>query len=134
MANSRQYLGPVDDNKAIATKEYVDANTPPTITTGDAGKVLAVKIDESGAEWSNGYVPTSLTTTTPTASSIPVADSSGDIADGWIPATVARLASPTFTGTPTAPTATAGTSTGQIATTEFVKTAVDYYLLEGDPA
>ena len=51
MANSRQYLGPVDDNKAIATKEYVDANTLPTITTGDAGKVLAVKNDESGAEW-----------------------------------------------------------------------------------
>jgi len=72
MANSRQYLGPVDDNKAIATKEYVDANTLPTITTGDSGKVLVVKIDESGAEWSNG--------------------------------------------------------------TEFVKTAVDYYLLEGDPA
>ena len=51
MANSRQYLGPVDDNKAIATKEYVDANTLPTITTGDSGKVLTVKIDESGAEW-----------------------------------------------------------------------------------
>jgi hypothetical protein len=58
----------------------------------------------------------------------------GQDVDGWIPATVARLASPTFTGTPTAPTATAETSTGQIATTEFVKTAVDYYLLEGDPA
>ena len=44
------------------------------------------------------------------------------------------LASPSFTGVPTAPTAPSGTSTGQIATTEFVKTAVDYYLLEGDPA
>lgn len=36
----------------------------------------------------------------------------------------ANLASPTFTGTPKAPTATAGTSTTQIATTEFVTTAV----------
>lgn len=37
----------------------------------------------------------------------------------------APLASPTFTGTPKAPTANAGTNTTQIATTAFVKTAVD---------
>jgi len=37
----------------------------------------------------------------------------------------ANLASPTFTGTPEAPTATAGTNTTQVATTAFVKTAVD---------
>ena len=37
----------------------------------------------------------------------------------------APLASPTLTGTPLAPTATAGTNTTQIATTAFVKTAVD---------
>ena len=36
----------------------------------------------------------------------------------------APLASPTFTGTPAAPTATAGTNTTQIATTAFVTTAV----------
>ena len=73
-------------------------------------------------------------TTTPTAASIPIADSGGKIADGWIPATVARTASPTLTGTPTAPTQTASDDSTKIATTEFVKTAVDYYLLEGDPA
>lgn len=39
--------------------------------------------------------------------------------------TKADLASPDFTGTPTAPTASAGTNTTQIATTAFVKTAVD---------
>ena len=37
----------------------------------------------------------------------------------------ADLASPALTGTPTAPTATAGTNTTQIATTAFVKTACD---------
>lgn len=37
----------------------------------------------------------------------------------------APLASPTFTGTPKAPTATAGTNTTQIATTAFTKTAID---------
>ena len=36
----------------------------------------------------------------------------------------APLASPTFTGTPAAPTANAGTNTTQIATTAFVQTAV----------
>lgn len=36
----------------------------------------------------------------------------------------AALASPTFTGTPKAPTASAGTNTTQVATTEFVTVAV----------
>ena len=36
----------------------------------------------------------------------------------------AAIASPTFTGTPAAPTAVAGTNTTQLATTEFVTTAV----------
>ena len=35
------------------------------------------------------------------------------------------LASPTFTGIPTAPTANSGTNTTQIATTAFVKSAID---------
>ena len=38
--------------------------------------------------------------------------------------TYAPLASPTFTGTPTAPTAAAGTNTTQIATTQFVTSAI----------
>ncbi len=37
----------------------------------------------------------------------------------------APLASPAFTGTPTAPTAAAGTNTTQIASTAFVKTAIE---------
>ena len=48
-------------------------------------------------------------------------------------ATLARLVSPTFTGTPLAPTATAGTNTTQIATTAFVSTAVAN-LVNGAPA
>jgi hypothetical protein len=64
-------------------------------------------------------------------------DSSGDVPDGQIAAAIARvsdvntalalkapLASPTFTGTPAAPTAAGGTNTTQIATTAFVTTAV----------
>lgn len=44
----------------------------------------------------------------------------------------ANLAGPTFTGTPKAPTATAGTNTTQIATTAFVKTAVDNAIATAD--
>ena len=40
-------------------------------------------------------------------------------------ASKADTSSPTFSGTPAAPTATAGTNTTQLATTAFVKTAVD---------
>lgn len=39
--------------------------------------------------------------------------------------TYAPKASPTFTGTPKAPTAAVGTNTTQIATTAFVKAAID---------
>lgn len=39
----------------------------------------------------------------------------------------AGLGSPAFTGTPTAPTAAVGTNTTQIATTAFVKNALDGY-------
>jgi hypothetical protein len=40
---------------------------------------------------------------------------------------VAPVASPTFTGVPAAPTASAGTNTTQVATTAFVKTAIDNF-------
>jgi len=73
-------------------------------------------------------------TTTPTASSIPIADSGGKIADGWIPATVARTASPTLTGAPTAPTATKATNSTQIATTAHVKSVVADYAPLASPA
>lgn len=44
----------------------------------------------------------------------------------------ANLASPTFTGTPAAPTAAAGTNTTQIATTAFVTTAINNVLSASD--
>jgi len=49
----------------------------------------------------------------------------------------ANLASPAFTGTPTAPTATPGTNTTQVATTEFVQSAISTYCMtiaENNPA
>ena len=57
----------------------------------------------------------------------------GSTATIAIDATVAPLASPALTGTPTAPTAAAGTSTTQIATTEFVMANAedDQFVLAG---
>lgn len=46
--------------------------------------------------------------------------------------TKADLASPTFTGTPKAPTAAAGTNTTQLATTAFVGTAISNYTIPND--
>jgi hypothetical protein len=48
----------------------------------------------------------------------------GKLATATAASTYAPIASPTFTGVPAAPTATAGTSTTQVATTAFVGTAV----------
>jgi hypothetical protein len=47
-------------------------------------------------------------------------DGSGLVPVARVPSSIARVASPTFTGIPTAPTAVAGTNTPQIATTAFV--------------
>lgn len=48
-------------------------------------------------------------------------DGSGLVPVARIPAAIARLASPTFTGTPAGPTASPGTNTTQLATTAFVR-------------
>ena len=48
-----------------------------------------------------------------------------DLLDGAQGSLYARLASPTFTGTPAAPTASTGTNTTQLATTAFVKQEID---------
>ena len=51
-------------------------------------------------------------------------NATNDVDGNAIKTTYAKLASPTFTGTPKAPTASASTNNTQIATTAFVKTAI----------
>ena len=83
------------------------------LATGVSG-TLPVANGGSGAATLTGYIKGNGTSAMTANASIPVADVTG----------AAPIASPTFTGTPIAPTATAGTNTTQIATTEFVTGAV----------
>lgn len=85
------------------------------------------------ADLAAGYweIIADFTSVAGSASSIAVSDSGGyftgtdveavlaEIGAGW-----AKKASPVFTGTPTAPTATVGTNNAQIATTAFVQTQI----------
>jgi len=89
-------------------------------TTAAAGLMSAAdktKLNGIAAGANKTTVDTALSTT----STNPVQNKVINTALG----TKAPLASPTFTGTPKAPTAAAGTNTTQIATTAFVKAAVD---------
>lgn len=66
-----------------------------------------------------------------TFDSTPTSGSSNPVTSGGVYTALdskANLASPTFTGTPKAPTASASTNNTQIATTAFVKTAVGNYV------
>ena len=85
----------ISDTSALATKTYADN----AVSTHEADTTNVHGIADTSALATKSYV---------------------DTAD----ALKAALASPAFTGTPTAPTAAAGTNTTQVATTEFVGTAV----------
>lgn len=85
----------ISDTTALATKTYADN----AVTAHNADTTDVHGIADTSALATMTYV---------------------DTAD----ALKASLASPAFSGTPTAPTAAAGTNTTQIATTEFVGTAV----------
>ena len=72
---------------------------------------------------------TTLTLVDPTADrTITLPDTTGTVALTADLASYATLASPTLTGVPAAPTASANTSTTQVATTAFVMTEVGDYL------
>lgn len=54
----------------------------------------------------------------------------GTVSATYIDSAIARVASPSFTGTPTAPTAPPGTNSTRIATTEFVQKALEITQLD----
>ena len=80
------------------------------------------------------YTPSATDVTNPIANSVKAATAAAEfqaiklyMRDVLLAGLTAKapLASPAFTGTPTAPTAAPGTNTTQLATTAFVKAAVD---------
>lgn len=83
----------------------------------------AVDISDSGAT-GRALLQAATAAAAKSALALAVADVSG----------AAPLASPTLTGTPTAPTATAGTNTTQIATTAFIAAALAPYAPLASPA
>lgn len=86
---------------------------------------LAAKLDSSG--YTAADVLTKLLTVDGASSGL-----DADTLDGTELAAIALLASPGFSGTPTAPTAAPGTNTTQIATTAYVEAAVAA-LIDGAP-
>lgn len=87
----------------------LDLDVPPA-----AGKAPRVSDDGTRIEW------VSLTSTDAIEADVAALEAALDLK--------APLASPALTGTPTAPTAAPGTNTTQLATTGFVKAAIDAVL------
>src|ERR1700690_2485149 len=124
----------------MANKQYqVPIETSPG-STGGGGSVTSVGtagIATGGPITTTGTVTVAgsgNTTTAATAAAnlhaapagdVVTTDGSGNVQDsGTLLSSLAPLASPTFTGTPAAPPAGAGTNTTQLATTAFVQAAL----------
>ena len=103
---------------ADATPAYGASFNVPYITVDAKGRV-------TGATTNTVKIPASDKVTVDTAMSSTSTNPVQNKVVNTALSAKAPLASPALTGTPTAPTATAGTNTTQIATTAFVKTAVD---------
>ncbi len=96
----------VNGNSIVSTS---DGNI--AITPNGSGKVVLDGLSYPDSDGTNGQVITT--------------NGSGVLSFGTVDLSVkANIASPTFTGTPAGPTASAGTNTTQLATTAFVTTAV----------
>lgn len=111
---------------SMALKIYQDGFTfgdGTILTSNEYDGNAASANSASSVQWAGvKNVPSASTTT---AGIVKLGTTAGTAAEGnHTHATKADIASPTFTGTPTAPTAAAGTNTTQIATTAFVHSEV----------
>ncbi len=106
--NSSKVNGHTVNSDVPANALFTDHITSVTVT-GTGNVVSAISSDDDG----NVTVTKGITAVTSTSS-------------------LAPKASPTFTGTPKAPTAADGTNTTQIATTAFVQSAIDKKLADND--
>jgi len=134
------------------TVTYDDATNKISLATG-ADVITTTSLSNTLTNATTGYVPIA---DVGSADGVASLDSGGKVPDSEIPAGIARLASPTFTGTvtipsgasisgfaplaspgltgtPTAPLAVTGTNTTQLATTSFVQQEINI-LTTGAPA
>lgn len=120
-----------------ASPAFTGTPTAPTATAGtNTTQIATTAFVQAAVSSSGGGTVTSVGLTVPTGLSVsgsPITSSGTlaiSLASGYkIPTTtelsaLAPKASPDLTGTPTAPTAAAGTNTTQIATTAFVSSAM----------
>ena len=128
--NGKNYPVELSSGQMYVNVPWVDTNT--TYSVGDGGltqnnftDTLKTKLDGIATSANNYVLPfTDNSSNWNTAYGWGNHASAGYLTSHQSLAAYAPLASPAFTGTPTAPTASAGTNTTQIATTAFVGTAV----------
>ena len=141
--NALSFIDSVSQNskgKITATKKSVtvDSTYSATGTNPVNGTAIAAAIGTLDVSAIAGSASKTLTSISETDGKISATYSDIAIAQSQVTDLTTDLGnkapknSPALTGTPTAPTAAAGTNTTQIATTAFVKTAVTNGLAEAD--
>jgi hypothetical protein len=106
----------------VTSVPYSDLTGVPSTLAGYGITVVPWSTITSTPTTLSGYGITNGVTSSSLSSTL-----SGYLTASAISTTYAPLASPTFTGTPSGPTATSGTSTTQFATTAFVTSALGGY-------
>lgn len=122
-----QILAQIASANVMIYKGAVDGSANPNYPAADAGWVYIVSVagkigGASGVDVEAGDILVCKVDATSSGNQATVGANWDVLQTNLIGA--APLASPTFTGTPTAPTAAGGTSTTQIATTAFVAAAI----------
>jgi hypothetical protein len=125
---------------AVATALANGTHSNITVTYSDNGNSISLaagpdvitqtSLSNTLTNATTGYVPIA---DVGSADGVASLDAAGKVPDSEIPTAIARLASPTFTGTPSAPLAVTGTNTTQVATTSFVQQELNI-LTTGAPA